>query len=678
MPKVRSGPSKRMSSSQRHKIERKKREHKRDLRKAAKALKKSGLGPKRSKKSRELAKMALKVSNSHPDKEAILTRVLEAREKARVERAECRNKRSDEEDHVEAVSEEAKTVRSVRQPKKALTYIPVRESNNFSYQFNKTLEELVYPPPESLMELPSAAYVVTLDARCAVQCLPLGLLDAIVHESSIYKNNGGKRKVLVLFAITKIDLISAPALVTQISLLAYALFDRYVKRADEDDESLKLGDTISFAFCPVSNLFDKTTKHILRVLRQFLFSEGCTQSNERCNLEGKLCTFVIGLPNTGRRTLCRALLQTGNESCVSIVPVSAAQVQLMNKNNGCQEDAEMKLAFPNAKEITLLQFPEDTVLMRELSSLSGCDVIFKSFSFIERITDPEVIGFMLFAAALDKNSLAQGFCQPGEDFGGSSDESKVMKAAERFFRNLGHTVRREKGFYVSPLFVSNAGTMGKVSSSSLTASTRFTSRQQSTQTTLLDDSFSGATPSKLVRISSVVTASRGKKKSNSMLKRLDSHNAMKLGARTFVREICQGKNIPWAVMRPPTKKCLTREDIEEACVLFDISLCSGKRIGTLNTVTNQTEHLAALLDQTASMLKQYLVFLPNNVVEFDPDSIVAPLHDLNTNAIKNEEHEGESMNEEEEEEEEYEEEEEEVEEDDDDDDEEEEDEDVSN
>ncbi|KAF5225885.1 hypothetical protein ECC02_001204 [Trypanosoma cruzi] len=630
MPKVRNGPSKRMTSRQRHKIERKKREHKRDLRRAANSLKKSGLGPKRTKRRRELAKMALKVSNAHPDKEAILQRVLQAREHACFKHAKQPEKSFEENAdhrHLESACVGTCSVSSLIEAKKTLTYIPFQESNNFSYQFNKTLEELVFPPPGSLLKLPSVAYLITLDSRCAVQCIPWGLVDAIVQESNIYHKSGGMRKILLLFAITKVDLVSVAAVVTQISLLAHALFERYMK-VTKDEEFLKFNDVVSIAFCPFSKIFDKTTRHVIRILRQFFLSEHCSNSNQHCNLEGKLCSFVIGLPNTGRRTLSRTLLQHGTDSCVSLVPVSAAQLQMVANKNGHNEDVRFKLAFPNAKEITLLRFPEDAVFSRELSSLSGSDVVFKPFSFVERMSNPEVIGCILFAGAIDKVALAQGFCQPGEGFIGSSSEKQNIKAAQRFFRSLGHTVRMEKGFYVSPLFVSNAGTMGKISSSSLTASVGFASRQKSTQATLLDTSFSNATPNKLVRISSVVAPSRGKKRSNTSVRRMDSHNVLKLGARTFVREICQGKNVPWAVMRPPTKKSLTKTEVDAASVLFDISLCLGKRLGTLEAHQNPADHFAVLLDHVASLLKEYLVFLPGNVVEFDPDCIVAPIHDL--------------------------------------------------
>lgn len=640
MPKIKNGKSKRMTSRQTHKIERKKREHRRDLRKAAKAMKKSGFGPKRTKKSRELAKLALKVSNAHPDKEAILQRVLKTREDARLYRAKQREKiRIDgDEDHTlgKCANEKSPCQTLLHKYKKSFTYIPLSESNNFAYQFNKILRELVFPISGFTLEVPSAAFVLTLDARCAVQCIPWGLLDAIVHDGCNYSENKGTRKVLVLFAITKIDLISIPALVTQISLLAYALRERY-ENGNTDKHFFLPKDVLTVAFCPVSIRFDKTLQHFIRLLRRFLSCNGCSTPSLQCNLDRKLCTFVAGLPNTGRRALCRALLQCGTDSCVSIVPVSAAQLQVVTGKAGDSDNTSMKLAFPNAKEITLLQFPEDSVLMHELSTLSGADVVWKPLAFVERMVDPELVGCMLFAAVLDKVGLAQGFCQPGENLDMCSDESECIKEAKKFFRNFGHTVKKEKGFYVSPLFVSNAGTMGKVCSSSLTASVSFTSRQQSTQTTLLDASFSNATPNKLVRISSVVTPSCGKRKRNMSVRRIDSHNAMKLGARTFIREICQGKNVPWAVMRPPTKKCLTKEEVEIASLVFDLFICCGKKDGEMGAGITSSEHFALLLRHLTSLLKQYLVLLPHNVVEFDPDCIIAPTHKLNAAEDINEE-----------------------------------------
>ncbi|EAN78853.1 hypothetical protein, conserved [Trypanosoma brucei brucei TREU927] len=624
MPKVKSGASKRVTSRQRHKVERKKREHKRDLRKAAKAMKKSGLGPKRTKRTRELARLALKVSNAHPDKESILRRVLQVREEARVERGRQKGKNKEDSDH-EAAKNVGKSTK-VKEGKKCFTFIPVSESNNFSYQFNRTLMELVFPTSETSTEVPSVAYVVTLDARCAVQCLPWGLLDAIVREGNAYRNAGGKRKILVLFALTKCDLVSVHALISQISLLAHVLSEQYIGVSDGDDD-LNIGDSIYFTFCLVSNRFEKTVHHLSTLLKRFRASNGCSKYNNKSNLNGKICCFVIGLPNTGRRTLCRMLFQH-DDSNTSIVPVSAAQLQVVNgpTNESCE--GHVKFAFPNAKEVTVLQFPEDATLKRELFNLCGSEVIFKPQTFIESLADPEVVGHVLYEAVMNKDDLAQGFCQPNECNSDTTSERKEFYAARRFFTRLGQTVRREKGFYVSPSLVSNAGTMSRMCSSSLTASTTFTSCQQSTQNAPPDASYSNATPNRLVRISSVVSRRNGKRGCTTPMKRADYRNVLKLGARTFIREIHHGRNVPWAVMRSPLKDCLTLSDVERASTIFNLSLCLGKAVGSAEDAKSPSEHLTALLDHVASQMKQYLVLLPNSVVEFSPSSIVAPIHKL--------------------------------------------------
>lgn len=79
--------------------------------------------------------------------------------------------------------------------------------------------------------------------------------------------------------------------------------------------------------------------------------------------------FVIGFPNSGRRSLIHALATEANASRVSMVPLRAAQLQLITNNNndnstkdqnsvkGSENDCTMKFALPNAKPITLIQLP---------------------------------------------------------------------------------------------------------------------------------------------------------------------------------------------------------------------------------------------------------------------------------------------------------------------------------
>lgn len=628
MVKVKASKSKRMSSKQRHKIDRKKREHKRDLKKAAKALKKTGMAPKRSKKSRDLAKLALQVSNRHPDKEQILSHVLQAREAARVMKAERRHRKGadgEADGSGEAAAPEMAAAAEARTSnRRQLLYISAKDSNHFRVQFNRALTELVFPPtaaaatddaPMTSLELPSAAYVVTLDARFAVQSMPWTLVDAIVEQAADYD---GGRKALLLFTLTKADLVSAPALVSQLALVAYALQRRYPKG---------LGANLVATITPFSVHSERTQRQFLRVLNQFRQNAGCSSKKMSSNLAGKICAFVVGLPNTGRRTLCRTLGSEANESSVSTVPLRAAQLQLIR--SGLTEEEEKvhtKFAVPNAKAVTLVQLPEDSAMLKELRTPVGADVLFRSLAYVERAPEPEAMGCILFDGITDKATLAQAFCVPAVG-GAEADEKHPLKAAEKFLRELGRAVRRDGGFHVSPLFASDAGTMGRVTSSSLTGHAGFTSGQQRSQSTLLDATYSNATPSKLVHISTVMQKGKGKASRYQKVTRADAHNALRLGARTFLREMSQGRHVPWAVMRAPGDATLTPAQVATASEVFSLAAAEGKRIGEADELSG-TAHLDALVEVLASAVRDLAVLLPNGVVEMGPDFLAAPQYKL--------------------------------------------------
>jgi hypothetical protein len=655
--KTKRAGSKRMSSSQRHKIERKKREHKRDLRKAAKVMKASGLGPKRSKKTREMAKLALKVSNAHPDKESILTRLLKARESMKVQRAT--KKLQSEEDAFEAMAGGTPSSEQLQQKPttRSLLFIPNSKQNDFTSQFTTTVEKLVFPLPpadgaaeEVDVAAPNAAFILTADARCALQSMPWALLDAIVARGEEFQrvtspapsagrkrgrsapvDEAPRRRVLILVALTKCDLVSAPAIGTQFSLVAEALCSRYGPSQASSADSLELPGGIVFCFTPVSNQFEKTTKHLLRILRQFLATQpkvpGSTAVHS--NISDKIVAVVIGFPGTGRRSLMRALQISGTDSGVSVVPLRAAVMQLFPT---ADSGVSTKFVFPNAKEITLVALPEDHNLRKGSEGLAG-DIIFKSPSFVEKMTEPEHVAVAVVNSVVDAVGLAQAFCQPafradapaGKEETESDALEREARAASRFLQGIGHTVRREKGFHVCPLFVASAGTAGRLGATSLSASTAFTSRQKSTSGTLIDATFSNATPNKLVRISSVVAVSRGKTgKRNATVKRIDGHNALKLGARSFLREFCQSRNVPWAILRGPTP--LTQKAVETASRVFSLAIFNGAKDDGKQLAP--AEHFAVFLAKLTSLLKDYLILLPPNVVEFSPSTVAPAQHSL--------------------------------------------------
>ncbi|CAG9572710.1 conserved hypothetical protein [Leishmania major strain Friedlin] len=623
MVKVKASKSKRMSSKQRHKIDRKKREHKRDLKKAAKALKKTGMAPKRSKKSRDMAKLALQVSNRHPDKEQILSHVLQARETARVMKAERRARKGTDAETDGGEENQTVSVGACASNRRQLLYISAKDSNHFRVQFNRALTELIFPAAATAevsadvptLELPAAAYVVTLDVRFAVQSMPWTLLDAIIDQAAGYT---GGRKVLLLFTLTKADVVSAPAMVSQLALVAFALQQRYPKG---------LGANIVATVTPFSVHSERTQRQFLRVLNQFRQNEGCSSKKMASNLTGKICAFVIGLPNTGRRTLCRTLSREANESGVSTVPLRAAQLQLIR--SGLTEEEEKvhtKFAMPNAKAVTLVQLPEDAGMMKELHTPVGGDVLFRSLAFVERAPEPEAMGCVLFDGVADKTTMAQAFCVPAVG-GAEGEEKKPLKVAEKFLRELGRAVRRDGGFHVSPLFASDAGTMGKVTSSGLTGHGGFNSGQQHSQSTLLNVTYSNATPSKLVHISTVMKKGKGKARRYQKVSRSDAHNALRLGARTFLREMSEGRHVPWAVMRAPGDVTLTPAEVGAASEIFSVAAAEGKRLAGTDELKG-TDHLNALVDVLATAVRDIAVILPNGVVEMNPDFLIPPQYKL--------------------------------------------------
>ena len=671
MPKTKRAPSKRMPSSQRHKIERKKREHKRDLRRAAKAMKASGLGPKRTKKSREMAKLALKMSNANPDKEEFLKKILQGRENVRVMRA---TKKAEERERAlrgdDAEESHNEPQPQVDQPKptadasaRSLLFIPHAKSNDFQFQFNKALEYLVYPLPplphedgggiRLNAELPVVVFVVTVDARCAVPCIPWTLLDAIVARGDEYqtahevkKQKAGKKRsrdetqptlakaVLIHFALTKVDLVSAQTIGTQFALLSDALYKRYFASDGASpsaaDCEFTLRGGISFSFSPFSTQFDRTAKHMIRVVRQFSQKVAPTASHGSTTMNGKAACFVIGLSNTGRRSLSRHLLAVGTESVVSIVPLRSAQIKLSRaaRSSGSEtpkdheqideevDDVQARFSLPCAKPVTLIQFAEDSRWRRAAGeNITGGDVIFQSFSYVEKLPEPEVIAMAIVESATDKVGLAQAFCQP------------MIDGALQFLRGIGKTIVREKGFHVSPLFVANAGTAGRLGASSLTASTGFCSGSQSANLTLLDATLSNATPSKLVRVSALIGA-KGGKRPHVTAKRDDQHSALRLGARTFIREFTQSRHVPWAILRS-ADGALTPEGVARSSQIFQKEfLPPANHSESCEGALSPQKHLEYAMDGFSNLLKDSLALLPNAVVEFSPDCVAPTLHSV--------------------------------------------------
>lgn len=682
-----------MKSSMRHKIIRKKRENKRDLRRAAKAMHKAGMTV-RSKKTREEAKLALKVSNANPDKEAILTQLLKSRDAARVVRSDKRQQKEedrlreaaakrreeegedeleegeeegeeDEEDVEEGWEEasdddeEASDDEDEDAPAKASSGHRARlvfgnaVGSNFRVQFTEFVDKFVFPTtqPEIDNALP-VAFLVALDVRCGVQSLPLELLDRIVDAARAADDAAaaaGKRakshSVLLLFVATKCDLVSAQAIGSTMALVSEALHLRYVAQG--------LPRAVQLAFAPFSYHFDKTGKHIMAILRAFATKVHGADSTAAAaavasglsNMKDKLCVPVIGFPNSGRRTLGRTLVEVGSDSAVSVTPVRslqrievpaaaangpAAEEELSTKRtrregaaaaDTADASTRTRIVVPNAKLVTILTFPEDAALQQRSKAVTAGDIVFHSFSFIEKLHEPEAVAAVLVDAVLDRVALSQCFSLPlvapreGED--GSA-------AALNFLKRLGSNIRRDKGFVFASPLLAGTGVAGQITASSLTASTGYAARQDSSRATLIS-AYSGAVPGKVIRVA---------------WSRVDQKNALKLGARAFLKEWHSGRHLPWAILRPMADSSATNAsgarapyvaavEAQKRCV-FAAELLPPKSYAGSEPPAGMGEAFAKNLAAVTFAMKDYLALLPQGVVEFGPNAVVPEQHDLSS------------------------------------------------
>eukprot|EP00743_Colponemidia_sp_Colp-15_P016627 GILK01020354.1.p1 GENE.GILK01020354.1~~GILK01020354.1.p1 ORF type:complete len:231 (+),score=20.36 GILK01020354.1:3-695(+) len=189
----------------------------------------------------------------------------------------------------------------------------------------------------------------------------------------------------------------------------------------------------------------------------------------------------------------------------------------------------------------------------------------------------------------------------------------------RFLIGIGRAVSRDRGFNVSPLLVDSAGTAGKITSSSLLASHAFTT----SKTSLLDTTLSQANPTKFVHLSSVIHKGKGGK--SMAVKKSDGQNPARIGARTFLREFVQGRNVPWAIMRPGSND--DPITAESAATLRVLSLKHFVASSKDDKVAEGPAPFVQFADALSIIVSPNLVLLPRAVIEFNADAICPILHD---------------------------------------------------
>eukprot|EP00388_Colpodella_angusta_P003232 GDKJ01011475.1.p1 GENE.GDKJ01011475.1~~GDKJ01011475.1.p1 ORF type:complete len:472 (-),score=59.09 GDKJ01011475.1:105-1436(-) len=403
--------------------------------------------------------------------------------------------------------------------------------------------------------------------------------------------------------MTKCDVVSAAAIGTQVALLDHALAGRYPDVAQSG---------VVFSACPVSIYFDNSIKHLLKMIRAYNNAVHAhvdkAASVMKTNLTGKAACFLIGLPGTGRHSLSKALATIGTDSAVIVSPLRAARVMASK-----EDENAVKFVLPNSRIITIVTVPEDEQLVKQSTNnvISG-DIIFQSAAFLERMQEPENVAAVLLGGCTNRTLLAQAFCQP-------SFNADEVTDAMRFLIGIGRAVSRDRGFNVSPLLVDSAGTAGKITSSSLLASHAFTT----SKTSLLDTTLSQANPTKFVHLSSVIHKGKGGK--SMAVKKSDGQNPARIGARTFLREFVQGRNVPWAIMRPGSND--DPITAESAATLRVLSLKHFVASSKDDKVAEGPAPFVQFADALSIIVSPNLVLLPRAVIEFNADAICPILHD---------------------------------------------------
>lgn len=467
MPKRRGATSKRQTASNRHKVDRKKRENKRDLKKAAKAMRSTGLRI-RPKKQRERAKMAISLSSKDPNKERALTSLLKSRERAKTARQERRQSRKDEVQALgqQAFDEQQKPDALWMHPVTANQLDRMHRHERREVHLKRAAEEqergvrryAAFPPGSdgagtaevqlrkiiSSMRDEVPAFLITLDSRCALECVPWSVVDDIIADAVALHNNASeedktKETVVVVrrifFALTRADLVTADSLVSGAVAVAQTIKERYM-----DNEPL-VAKLIKFniAACSVASAATPSVNHFYKALisvsaeivndRRAKFDPTHTLSKTERKELNKVMYCVYGYPNTGRTALEAALQKKATNSACAIIPASQINEIVNIKSH------ERRFEFEDSRVLTLVNVGESRALSN--AEIIAGDVLFHKHSTTEKMPNPEMPAqkFLDEMSRDNFNTICRAFGQ------GSSIDGK------NFLVNLGRCIRREGGFY---------------------------------------------------------------------------------------------------------------------------------------------------------------------------------------------------------------------------------------
>jgi hypothetical protein len=534
--KSKGSKSKRQTSADRHKVRRKIRENKRDLKKAAKAMRKSGLRI-RPKKQREQAKLALKISNADVRKEQVLRSLLQSRELAREARlarrraakagpdAEASGSDAEEVERVE-LEEGADAPVGKRDPtwmhpisEKELAKRERAERRAAFEEAEKTAESegirrfLLIAPGQDVGSAPLQLrkvittqrgdvplLLVTLDARCPVASVPWRVLeDVAIDALSVQLASDAVPTVArrVCFVMTRADLVPVQAVVRGAVALGNALRERLLSL------DARVAQAVEFTCISWAYGVEASTAYVLRTLTCIADAARAVRTAEGApawalassSMRGKIGCAVVGLPNTGKSVLAQALARLGGDSAVAIVPCrTIAEVT--------KGGAAAGFEFPGAKNLTLVTVADSAELRR--APICSGDILFHSASTADKLSEPEVVATVI-GESFPLEDLCRAFAQT------------AAPSAQAFLVALGRVVIREKGFY-APLQDGTAASL---------AATRAGMRAS--------------------RVVEAVGTAAPLMMHRAKAQQRDGRNALRAGARVFLREVCRGGALSWAV-----------------------------------------------------------------------------------------------------------------------------------
>jgi hypothetical protein len=350
---------------------------------------------------------------------------------------------------------------------------------------------------------------------------------------------------------------------------------------------------VSFTCLPHTAAVDHPAKIIIRALRQFhqdfvaAFDASRTSVN---NMKGKLGVCVIGYPGVGKTALCRSLQRVGTDSVVATVPCRTIRTAV-SKDAEIAATKEPKIIIPSAKQLTLVTIADDEAL-KQAPIVAG-DAIFHSESKLEKIKEPEAAALLLAEAFKDQTALCQALSLP------------VMPTAAAFLKSFGRCIIREKGFQPSGIF---AGSAGSLSNSALTASDAMGAAQYVS----------------------------GLKKVHVRRRHRDGRNPLRVGARIFLKEFQEGRNIVWAVKRSEADEAAAKQAHSAADVAAAVNLMLPfhipKPVVTLLSATDDEVAAKQVAQNPGAVqlmvsqhaLRDCIALLPHRSLEVDASAVVPP------------------------------------------------------